>query len=110
MVNTLGLKIKDYVVAKGIPQSWISNMIGCHYNTVNRFLNGRENPRDSVIIRICELIGIDYKLAWHHGIIQPVKIKNEMTQNRGRPFYRANKYARSKLNPHKTTTPLGFKI
>jgi transcriptional regulator with XRE-family HTH domain len=55
-----GQLIKEIIKKKGFKQNYIANEIGLHPVTLNKFLNGKMEIKESKVYRLCELLEVDF--------------------------------------------------
>ena len=54
-------RIKIVLEEKGIRQTWLADKLGKSFNTVNRYVQNRQQPRLEVLNEIAEILDIDIK-------------------------------------------------
>lgn len=54
-------RIKDVLEEKGIKQKWLAEKLGKSFNSVNSYVQNRQQPRLEVLNQIAEILDIDIK-------------------------------------------------
>ena len=54
-------RIKEVLEEKGIKQTWLAEQLGKSYNTVNGYVQNRQQPRLEVLYEIANILNIDVK-------------------------------------------------
>ena len=54
-------RIKEVLDEKGIKQTWLSKRLGKSFNTVNSYVQNRQQPRLEVLHQIAEILDVDIK-------------------------------------------------
>ena len=54
-------RIKEVLKEKGIKQTWLAEEIGKSYNTVNSYVQNRQQPRLEVLDQIAKILGVNLK-------------------------------------------------
>tara|TARA_B110000008_G_C16510467_1_gene379955 strand:- start:224 stop:418 length:195 start_codon:yes stop_codon:yes gene_type:complete len=54
-------RIKKVLEQKGVKQIWLSEKLGKSYNTVNSYVQNRQQPRLEVLNQIAEILDVDIK-------------------------------------------------
>ena len=54
-------RIKEVLDEKGIKQTWLSERLGKSFNTVNSYVQNRQQPRLEVLHQISEILDVDIK-------------------------------------------------
>ena len=54
-------RIKDVLEEKGIKQKWLAEKLGKSFNSVNSYVQNRQQPRLEVLNEIAEILDIDIK-------------------------------------------------
>lgn len=54
-------RIKEVLDEKGIKQTWLSERLGKSFNTVNSYVQNRQQPRLEVLHQIAEILDVDIK-------------------------------------------------
>ncbi|MEH7418967.1 helix-turn-helix transcriptional regulator [Neobacillus drentensis] len=55
-----GRLIKENIKKKGFKQNYIPSEVGLHPVTLNKYLNGKAEIRESKIYRLCEMLEVDF--------------------------------------------------
>ena len=53
--------IKDVLEEKGIKQKWLAEKLGKSFNSVNSYVQNRQQPRLEVLNEIAEILDVDIK-------------------------------------------------
>ena len=53
--------IKDVLERKGIKQIWLAERLGKSFNSVNSYVQNRQQPRLEVLSQIAEILDVDIK-------------------------------------------------
>ena len=61
-------RIKDILQEKGIKQTWLADKLGKSFNTVNGYVQNRQQPRLEVLNQIALILDIDVR-----ELIMPTK-------------------------------------
>ena len=61
-------RIKDILQEKGIKQTWLADRLGKSFNTVNGYVQNRQQPRLEVLNKIALILDIDVR-----ELIMPTK-------------------------------------
>ena len=61
-------RIKDILQEKGIKQTWLADRLGKSFNTVNGYVQNRQQPRLQVLNEIALILDIDVR-----ELIMPTK-------------------------------------
>ena len=61
-------RIKDILQEKGIKQTWLADRLGKSFNTVNGYVQNRQQPRLEVLNQIALILDIDVR-----ELIMPTK-------------------------------------
>jgi len=54
-------RIKEVLEEKGIKQIWLSEKLGKSFNTVNSYVQNRQQPRLEVLYDIANILEVDIK-------------------------------------------------
>lgn len=54
-------RIKDVLEEKGIKQKWLAEKLGKSFNSVNSYVQNRQQPRLEVLNQIAEILDVDIK-------------------------------------------------
>ena len=54
-------RIKIVLDEKGIKQTWLANQIGKSFNTVNGYVQNRQQPRMEILFQIARILDVDPK-------------------------------------------------
>jgi putative transcriptional regulator len=54
-------RIKDVLEEKGIKQKWLAEKLGKSFNSVNSYVQNRQQPRLEVLSQIAEILDVDIK-------------------------------------------------
>lgn len=54
-------RIKIVLEEKGIRQTWLADKLGKSFNTVNGYVQNRQQPRLEVLNEIAEILDVDIK-------------------------------------------------
>ena len=54
-------RIKEVLKEKGIKQTWVAEELGKSYNTVNSYVQNRQQPRLEVLDQIAKILGVNLK-------------------------------------------------
>lgn len=54
-------RIKDVLEEKGIKQIWLAEKLGKSFNTVNSYVQNRQQPRLAVLNQIAEILNVDIR-------------------------------------------------
>ena len=54
-------RIKDVLEEKGIKQKWLAEKLGKSFNSVNSYVQNRQQPRLEVLNKIAEILDVDIK-------------------------------------------------
>ena len=54
-------RIKEVLEGKGIKQSWLAEKLGKSFNTVNSYVQNRQQPRLEVLLKIADILDVDIK-------------------------------------------------
>ncbi|MBT2736144.1 helix-turn-helix transcriptional regulator [Bacillus sp. ISL-7] len=57
-----GQVIKEIIKKKGFKQNYIASEVGLHPVTLNKYLNGKTEIKDTKIYRLCELLEVEFIL------------------------------------------------
>lgn len=52
-------RIKEVLNSKGIKQVWLANKLGKSFNTVNSYVQNRNQPSLEVLFEIANILGVD---------------------------------------------------
>ncbi|WJJ95737.1 helix-turn-helix domain-containing protein [Algibacter luteus] len=55
-------RIKEVLEAKGIKQVWLADKLGKSFNTVNGYVQNRNQPSLEVLYKIAEILNVDPKV------------------------------------------------
>tara|TARA_A100001015_G_C14592172_1_gene557124 strand:+ start:415 stop:615 length:201 start_codon:yes stop_codon:yes gene_type:complete len=61
-------RIKDILQEKGIKQTWLADRLGKSFNTVNGYVQNRQQPRLEILNEIALILDIDVR-----ELIMPTK-------------------------------------
>jgi len=61
-------RIKDILQEKGIKQTWLADRLGKSFNTVNGYVQNRQQPRLEVLKEIARILNVDVR-----ELIMPTK-------------------------------------
>ena len=54
-------RIKEVLEGKGIKQTWLAGKLGKSFNTVNSYVQNRQQPRLEVLLKIADILDVDIK-------------------------------------------------
>lgn len=54
-------RIKEVLVEKGVKQIWLAEKLGKSFNTVNSYVQNRQQPRLEVLHKIADILDVDVK-------------------------------------------------
>ncbi|MBN10082.1 MAG: transcriptional regulator [Flavobacteriaceae bacterium] len=54
-------RIKKVLEQKGIKQTWLADKLGKSFNTVNSYVQNRQQPRLEVLNEIAKILDVDIK-------------------------------------------------
>lgn len=54
-------RIKEVLEERGIKQVWLSERLGKSFNTVNGYVQNRQQPRLEILAEIAKLLNVDIK-------------------------------------------------
>ena len=54
-------RIKEVLEEKGIKQTWLAEKLGKSFNTVNSYVQNRQQPRLEVLHKIADILDVDIK-------------------------------------------------
>ena len=54
-------RIKDVLEEKGIKQKWLAKKLGKSFNSVNSYVQNRQQPRLEVLNEIAKILDVDIK-------------------------------------------------
>lgn len=54
-------RIKIVLEEKGIRQTWLADKLGKSFNTVNGYVQNRQQPRLEILNQIAEILDVDVK-------------------------------------------------
>jgi putative transcriptional regulator len=54
-------RIKDVLEEKGIKQKWLADKLDKSFNTVNSYVQNRQQPRLEILNQIAEILDVDIK-------------------------------------------------
>jgi putative transcriptional regulator len=54
-------RIKNVLEEKGIKQKWLAEKLGKSFNSVNSYVQNRQQPRLEVLNEIAEILDVDIK-------------------------------------------------
>ena len=54
-------RIKDVLEEKGIKRIWLVEKLGKSFNTVNSYVQNRQQPRLAVLNQIAEILNVDIR-------------------------------------------------
>ena len=54
-------RIKEVLEGKGIKQTWLADKLGKSFNTVNSYVQNRQQPRLEVLNEIADILDVDIK-------------------------------------------------
>ena len=54
-------RIKEVLEEKGIKQIWLAEKLGKSFNTVNSYVQNRQQPRLEVLHKIADILDVDIK-------------------------------------------------
>lgn len=54
-------RIKNVLEEKGIKQKWLAEKLGKSFNSVNSYVQNRQQPRLEVLSQIAEILDVDIK-------------------------------------------------
>jgi putative transcriptional regulator len=54
-------RIKEVLEEKGIKQTWLADKLGKSFNTVNSYVQNRQQPRLEVLNKIADILNVDVK-------------------------------------------------
>ena len=54
-------RIKDVLEEKGIKQKWLAEKLSKSFNSVNSYVQNRQQPRLEVLNQIAEILDVDIK-------------------------------------------------
>lgn len=55
-------RIKEILEEKGIKQTWLCEKLGKSYNTVNSYVQNRQQPRLEILYEIARILEVDTRL------------------------------------------------
>ena len=64
-------RIKEVLEEKGIKQTWLAEKLGKSFNTVNSYVQNRQQPRLEVLNKIANILVVDVRV-----LIQSSKCDN----------------------------------
>ena len=64
-------RIKEVLEEKGIKQIWLAEKLGKSFNTVNSYVQNRQQPRLEVLNKIANILAVDVRV-----LIQSSKCDN----------------------------------
>ena len=64
-------RIKEVLEEKGIKQTWLAEKLGKSFNTVNSYVQNRQQPRLEVLNKIANILAVDVRV-----LIQSSKCDN----------------------------------
>ena len=54
-------RIKEVLEEKGIKQTWLADKLGKSFNTVNGYVQNRQQPRLEILNKIANILDVDIK-------------------------------------------------
>jgi transcriptional regulator with XRE-family HTH domain len=54
-------RIKEVLDEKGIKQIWLAEKLGKSFNTVNSYVQNRQQPRIEILFKIAKILNVDPK-------------------------------------------------
>jgi transcriptional regulator with XRE-family HTH domain len=54
-------RIKEVLEEKGIKQIWLAEKLGKSFNTVNSYVQNRQQPRIEILFKIAKILNVDPK-------------------------------------------------
>ena len=54
-------RIKEVLEEKGIKQTWLADKLGKSFNTVNGYVQNRQQPRLEVLNKIADILDVNIK-------------------------------------------------
>ena len=54
-------RIKEVLEEKGIKQTWLADKLGKSFNSVNSYVQNRQQPRLEVLNKIADILNVDIK-------------------------------------------------
>ena len=54
-------RIKEVLEEKGIKQTWLADKLGKSFNTVNSYVQNRQQPRLEVLNKIADILDVNIK-------------------------------------------------
>jgi putative transcriptional regulator len=54
-------RIKEVLEEKGIKQTWLADKLGKSFNTVNSYVQNRQQPRIEILFKIAKILNVDPK-------------------------------------------------
>ena len=54
-------RIKEVLEGKGIKQTWLADKLGKSFNTVNSYVQNRQQPRLEVLNKIADILDVNIK-------------------------------------------------
>ena len=54
-------RIKEVLEEKGIKQIWLADKLGKSFNTVNSYVQNRQQPRIEILFKIAKILNVDPK-------------------------------------------------
>jgi len=54
-------RIKEVLEKQGRSQKWLSQSISKSYNTVNAYVQNRQQPRLEILLKIADILDVDVK-------------------------------------------------
>jgi transcriptional regulator with XRE-family HTH domain len=54
-------RIKEVLEEKGIKQTWLADKLGKSFNSVNSYVQNRQQPRLAVLDQIAKILDVDIK-------------------------------------------------
>lgn len=54
-------RIKEVLKEKGIKQTWLADKLGKSFNSVNGYVQNRQQPRLEVLNKIADILDVDIK-------------------------------------------------
>ena len=54
-------RIKEVLEGKGIKQTWLADKLGKSFNTVNSYVQNRQQPRIEILFKIAKILNVDPK-------------------------------------------------
>lgn len=58
---TINLRINEYLISKGIKQTYIAKKVGISEDKLSNILNGKRKISATEYLNLCEVLGVDPK-------------------------------------------------